>query len=410
MKAYFSNLAILPLFFSVSAYATTDQEFCESYVSLTAEVTAVEPVSIGAMLKLMILPRQAIKSQKIESSRKKEGVIDAGSIEQKTKMILVNLKNEPQDLAQLKVKFKQLSSMKKKVNQLDLIRELRSVETVEACLGLLEKHPSDYASIKEYLEFHQSVSPALEKQKETQAVESLHRKLKAFKKQGWKIVHPKDLFEMIRIIETTPSLGEVMVISHSDQTGNLYDAERNILPAGMFSNLPSTVRKLMVFSCNAENVIKRYQFDLEAAKGRYDYFYPEVSESLKNIFDQKTPLVAVRGMLPAAREKSESVAPVSRKCIIEISHHINNGYLLVTLNDRLLGSLSSSSDTRHEFFCDLMDPKKNLVKVFYLGSSERSPIGVSSIELSDELGKKHRLDVKEFLSVNSERHILTIGK
>ena len=225
-------------------------------------------------------------------------------------------------------------------------------------------------------------------------------------RMGWIISYVHDLFEMYHEIESNQLIEQIMLVTHSDQLGRLYDAKKNIFPKGAFSKLPRRVRKLIVYSCNAEKVIDFYE--IKKLSGKLDYYYPVVNKKFQNIFESQIPAIAITGMAKAAKASLQALPASFDVCLLKISMNEASQNVVVMINDHFAGAVRAA-ESYLTLDCQLLSEISNQVKMYYLGEMKRLPLEVSTIVIESSRGESHALKLKEFLSPYDHNHILTLG-
>ena len=391
--------AIIFLFSSFfCAYAANDNEFCTSYVALLND-SKNPNISFSSMATMIFSPKKMIHAeflgQKHESNK-------AEKSKQANKVIFVHLVASEFDsniIKNLKVK-------EKEIGKLDMVRKLRSVKTIEDCQIVVDSNSEDYRQVENYLNDYSNHQDDLKASRDKKNLILLSKKMQKYIRMGWVISYVHDLFEMYHEIENNQLIEQIMLVAHSDQIGRLYDAKKNIFPKGAFSNLPRRIRKVIVYSCNADKVIDFY--DIKKLSAKLDYYYPVVNKNFKNIFESQIPAIAINGMAKAAKAKLKALSVSYDVCLLKISMNEASQNVVVMINDSFAGPVRAA-ESYLPLDCQLLSATSNQVKIFYLGEVKRFPLEVSSIVIESSRGESHALKLKEFLSPYDHNHILTLG-
>ena len=391
--------AIIFLFSSfICAYAANEKDFCTSYVALLND-SKNPNISFSEMVTMIFTPKKMIHSEFVGQKHESNKAVESN---QGDKVIFVHLVASEFDsniLKDLKIKEKEIA-------KLDLVRKLRSVKTLGDCQAVVASNSEDYRRVEKYLDKYFNHQDDLKASRDKKNLILLSKKMQKYIRMGWKVSYVHDFFEMYYEIEDNQLIEEIMLVTHSDQLGRLYDAKKNIFPKGAFSNLPRRVRKVIVYSCNAEKVIDFY--DIKKLAGKLDYYYPVVNKKFQNIFESQIPAIAINGMKKAAKATLRALPESFDVCLLKISMNEAPQNVVGLINDSFAGPVRSA-ESYLPLDCQLLSATSNQVKIFYLGKVERLPLEVSSIVIEYSNGESHALKLKEFLSPYDHNHILTLG-
>jgi len=391
--------AIIFLFSSfICAYAANENEFCTSYVALLND-SKNPNISFSSMATMIFSPKKMIHAELVGQKHVSNFAEES---KQANKVIFVHLIASEFDsniLKNLKVK-------EKEIGKLDLVRNLRSVKTIEDCQAVVDSNSEDYRQVENYLNDYSNHQDDLKAGRDKKNLILLSKKMQKYIRMGWVISYVHDLFEMYHEIENNQLIEQIMLVTHSDQLGRLYDAKKNIFPKGAFSNLPRRIRKVIVYSCNADKVIEFY--DIKQLSAKLDYYYPVVNKNFQNIFESQIPAIAINGMAKAAKAKLKALPASIDVCLLKISMNEAPQNVVVMINDYFAGPVRAA-ESYLPLDCQLLSATSNQVKIFYLGKVKRLPLEVSSIVIESSRGESHALKLKEFLSPYDHNHILTLG-
>jgi hypothetical protein len=293
------------------------------------------------------------------------------------------------------------------VQKLSIYKELKRANSIEECLKIVHKNTKEFEYLEKYIKHYQANQKTIDAQNQTIMNRQIQKALRPFKKNGWQIHFTKDLFEMFNIIEKELTLTEIMVITHSDEVGRIYDAEKNAFPKKAFSNLPERIKKLIMYSCHSKEVASYYE--MKQKTEYFEYIYPVIIKEFEEIFQDKIPVIALKGMLPSARASHIFKQHLPRECALTLNHASDKNHVLISFNDHFIGLLGSTEVTHINFYCELINQAKNIVKVFYLNQKERLPLNISSIELRTSDHQILDLSIKNYQSSQNNSHLLTTG-
>ena len=380
------------------AVGAPENDFCTSYMELLKD-TKHSHKPLSNLMTMVIAPRKMIRAGYLGES----GNLSKDSSSTKSsKVIFVHLSAPEFDINIIK----NLKIKKNEIAKLKIIPFLSEVKTIQDCQNVIANHAEDFLLVEEYLRnysLHQSVIKASQEKK---LLTQLSRKLQRYIRMGWKVSYVPDLFQMYRQLESDQFIEEIMLVAHSDQQGRLYDSQKNILPKGAFSNLPRSVRKVIVYSCHADQVINFYEIKKNTAK--FDYYFPVVTKNFQDLFESQIPVAAINGMGKAAKAEIRSKSSQDDACSLSIEMKKGFENIVVMINDHFAGT-AQSAESHLRLDCQLLSNTSNQVKIFYLGEVNRFPLEVTRIVIETSNGNFHELEIKEFQSHFDKKHILTLG-
>jgi hypothetical protein len=380
--------------------AVTVQEFCESYHTLN-EVEVPQKGHLRKALTILFNPKKLILP--ISSLDQNLEKVIKSSTHADKKIIFINM---PTPLFDEKV-IKDIQIQQKEIQKLTIYKDLKEAKTLQDCLHIVKNNTYEFDLLEIYIENFQQNQKKIDAQKQSIMNRQILKNLNPFKKIGWQIHFTKNLFEMFDIIENEITLTEMMIITHSDVQGRIYDAEKNIYPKKAFSNLPERIKKIIMYSCHSKEVASYYGINQRI--DHFEYIYPVIKKEFEEIFHDKIPVIALKGMLPSASTSHSLKNKSSRKCSLLINHASDKNHVLIILNDQFVGLLNSTKETHLNLYCDLLNQTKNVVKIFYLNQKERLPLDITSIALKTSEQEFFDLSIKNYQSSQSNYHLLTTG-
>lgn len=380
-----------------SVFAINEKEFCESFVYLLKQTKETkQKLSLSSSLKITFAPRMLIDSNKVNEI--KSELLDVEG----SKHIFIHLDRPVIDQPSID-SFRQIQV---RVNELPIINKLKEAKNLEACMSIVSESGGDFKIVQDYIEQDQVNQKKIKALTEIQMNTVLRKKLKVFERKGWTVQFMTDLFEMYEILNSSKNISQVMLIMHSDENGKVYDAKMNAFPKGAFSNLPASIKKFMIFSCHGEKVVEFY--NLKNKTSEFDYYYPTVDSSAKSFYETKVPLVAIKGMLKAAKQGVTLNLVAKRSCKLEIEAALPGANLVIALNDEFIGTFKKQSHQKLNFDCNKLNNTFNRVNVYHLGTTQRISPAVKSMTISTSQ-ETRTLKIKEHLSQINNQHILTNG-
>ena len=168
------KIALLLLWvISSSAWAITDQEFCESFSSLSTPKSPKKH-SFKDTLTVLYTPARIIEVEKIESASVEEEVEILQDSTEAKKIIFIHFSQETVDKKDLKA----LHKLQKKTSHLKLFKLLKKKPNEAKCLDLIKNNPEDFKEIEHYLHTFEEKKELVEKAKNQQMLKQLKVMLK----------------------------------------------------------------------------------------------------------------------------------------------------------------------------------------------------------------------------------------
>lgn len=388
----------------LDSQAVTIQEFCEGFISINPSESRAS-VPLVQALQMMFMPRTMVSPSRLDEEKWSRFRSEPG-------VIYVNLPDPQIDFSKHAETLKKLDESRIAVAKLKLYRDLKTIHDQASCESRVAHDPDQFKVIQVYLDGFMANQPLMNQIQEKKSRKLLLNQLKPFVKKGWSIRFPVDHQELASQVDSDTRSEQIMLVSHADSLGRIYDASHQTLPKGFFSNLPTNISRVIQYSCYSRQVAEYYQ--IPNIKKRLDYVFPKVRDSLIEYFSDRTPVMAIRGMLKLGRLGLSSDTR-TQDCTLELDLTALPEGMIVSINDQVIAYTSVVKGNRGHshhsipFYCDLLSSDKTMIKVFYLDSSMSRPLGLFRMALVDGSGKNHLLDVKEFLSSDRKRHLLTLG-
>ena len=419
---------IIALTATVSSHAQTQapgeitkETFCSEYIAAkTGAYNGVTGASykIGHILTIIYAPRYIVKVKQLESA-----LPNATTAESLGEKVIFLMLPHPSISEEDTAKVKEFIALSKKFSRLKSVIALRTVRKLdqEKCVGILNTFDSEFPQIQTTLKFHMENAPLLEKKKDANAYEQFPAYLKKFTKNGWSVARADNYAEMYATLQSNPKISEIMLVLHE---GSQYDAEKktmvstqmmfdgamNQLPKKAFFALPSNIQKVILMSCQAEDVIPWYEIDKAAAN--FDFYYAVPRKLFQSQLIGRFPVIARNAFLPAAKAESTVRTKTARSCSIEIESQVEKTVANIRLNGEFIGALAPGKTTI-AVDCAKILPEKNKVIASYLGnvSVPKTSLRISSMRIVLADGKTIPLEVKETFKVsNPDEHYETVGK
>jgi hypothetical protein len=396
--------------FVILAYIITSQNikaqdipkevFCQSLTTVISNQTNVKKISVLQAFQILYLTRTLITPKELPQD---DVVYENHFEDEGEKLVFVNLPSTQFDQQEID-RFKKL---KKEITHLRLFKKLKKNQEEQQCLKNIEQHPEDYKKFVKFINESNSKKELQENYKNSRLMSLALHQLKSFKRKGWKIKVTKNLFEFYEQIESNTKISQIILVNHSDELGRLYDAEKTIFPKGSFSNLPPNIKRLIIFSCHPLEVIKHYQ--ISSITKKLSYYYPEVNENFKDFFGENIPVLAIRSLMKLNRKALPDNFNTNYNCSFEIKGTKDLKNIVFSVNDNVISAGEIQENQITKFDCNLLLTSKNIIKIYYLNSLEKNPIGILALYLHTPEQSKQEIPLTEYLSADKTRHLVTIG-
>ena len=381
--------------------STPDPEaFCRDYLALRQEQADSRP-KVNQALSLLFRPRSLIRAHQWDRPLPASPARVQPFGTKRVVYVLLGAPDSDESVVH------SIRATQERIRRLPLIRELSRIDSIEACVETVKKDDFGYARMSDYLAQFKISRPHLEARKQRDLRLLVEKKLTAYQRRGWEIRFPASYFDLVSDLEHDSSVTEAMLIAHADPEGKLYDRKGTAIPKGFLLNLPSQLRKFILFSCHSGAVLEYY----EAARASLsmDIHYPELEERYENLYRTSIPVVALRGMLPSAEASLSGGSIPERACRIDILLPEPSGRYELLLQNRWIGIVDRSASRSIAFDCSLLGKEKNIFKLHHAEGEARIPPRVSEMRLTTPGSGMVLLRVKEFVSSDGISHIQTIG-
>jgi hypothetical protein len=400
IKIIFVGLTII-FSAALKAEGIPKELFCQSLATIVENQPKTNQLTVLQAFQILYLTRTIIKPEEISNENLKHQM-DTSSLEGE-KLVLINLPNSSYN----KDEIEKLKELRKEITHLTLYKKLKKKQDQENCIKYISSYPQDYEKFIAFINEDNAKKELQENYRNSRMMSLALHQLKAFKRKGWKVQIIKNLFEMYHALEENINLSQVMLVNHSDELGRLYDAQKNILPKGAFSNLPSNIKRLSIFSCHPLEVIKYYKINELVHK--FSYFYPHLNEKFSSFFGENIPVLAIKSMLKINRTSLPQNLLSGRDCSIKLEGERNIENIIISLNGSVLSASTIEPNTQRFFDCNLLNTNSNSFKIYYLGSTEKKPLGLENLKLQKNNSEIIDVPLLEYLSTDKIRHIVTIG-
>ena len=376
----------------------TVEDFCGGFEQIVhnkknTKINLIQAFQILYLTRTLIEPVQIKYQEDVPAVTRDNG----------RKIIFIHLPDTTYDKAEMK----KIKNRKKEIRGLKLFKLLRKVTTKNECVEAIQRNYQDYENILNYIEESKENSKTEELYKHYKIMSLTLHQLKPYQRKGWEIIKSKDLFEFYQIINSDSSISKIMLINHADELGRLYDAKNNIFPNGAFSNFPTNIQQLTVFSCHPLEVVKYY--NINSPLHKYDYFYPQVKRDYAEFFGENIPVLAIRGMLKINKRQMTSTLPDQNKCQVRMEAQDRHEEIFIKLNDVLISAGNLNQEVIIPINCGLINNDKNIIKVYSLIKNHQKLINITKMEIIFSDNTSEQLTVKNFTNNNNSRHIVTIG-
>jgi len=377
------------------------EDFCQSLASIVENQPKSKQLTVLQAFQILYFTRTIIKPEEVPSE-KFESTSNESS-ENGEKIVLINLPNSTYNNDEIE----KLKKLRKEITHLTLYKKLKKDQDQENCLKFISTYPKDYEKFLSFINESNAKKELQENYKNSRMMSLALHQLKSFQRRGWKVQIIKNLFEMYSVLEENTAVSQVMLVNHSDELGRLYDAQKNIFPKGAFSNLPANIKRLSIFSCHPLEVIKYYKINELVHK--FSYYYPLLNEKFTNFFGESIPVLAIKSMLKIDKKLLPQNLSSKRSCSIKIEGQRKLENIIISLNDYVLSGSAIEESEERFFDCNLLGLNSNTFKFYYLGATEKKPLGLEHLKLQKNNSEIIDVPLLEYLSTDKIRHIVTIG-
>lgn len=240
------------LIFSLNAMASDDVLFCKEVIeSSNIQNPHVSTLNI---IRSSLFPQKVVFLDQIRS-------FDDGFIRKiGNNHIILNIlhqgdKNQGERLTKKLVLYKQV---KNQISKNIFAKKILQLKTEDECMDLISNKKNEY---KNFLELSDKLKAYLPYQKSFERIETHHfiqKQMSLLKNSGWKFHDALTMDVLSRIYKSNAE--QLIIVSHVTKDGTLLDFFGNAIRSNIFTNTPTSLRKLSFFTCYTTEVQKTYQF------------------------------------------------------------------------------------------------------------------------------------------------------
>ena len=177
--------------------------------------------------------------------------------------------------------------------------------------------------------------------------------------RGWILHETLDVSTLNNVMISEPE--QIIIVSHTTSNGVIIDANNNALPSTIFTNTPTSLRKLSLFSCYTEKARKTYQLERLVTAQRFDFVYPMVRSAFKTYFEDATPLLALSALTKYYKKRNLlPVRSLEQKCSIKFDQETSQLALAVYINNHFIGLLKDIIQGEKKFYCDILKDENSV--------------------------------------------------
>lgn len=348
-----------------NSWGMEPRTLCEE-ISIIRDGRSSSNTKLGKLLKAILFPKSVLRLKGIDRIKGAEGRLGPNELH-----VFVNLvkKEDFQNASVAKVEARGLKRIKKLIKGNELYKTLLEQESLEDCLSEIDRNKSGFLTLVALIESLNDKLPFAEIKTRIDTHNYTIKNIKNLKRSNWVIHEEFYLEDFLKVMSGNPT--DIIIIGHAYENGSIVDAEGKLLPTSIFSNAPTSLQSLLIFSCHSLKVIETYQLNSLTDKGRFFFHFPMLKDSFSVTFGDATPLLGIKSLISYGRKITATRLPLvnEKNCKLVFSANSQNGRLLVYLNNRFLSSLTSSEIP---FYCDLAS-ERNVVTLVQM--NKRNDVG-----------------------------------
>lgn len=296
------SLILLLLTSSLSFAQVSDEDYRKSFCEqiTKANIKKAEnsdPIPgfwtiLGRVYRLVLFPTSAVKMEELPTE------LNLNVTENKNvkgvKYLFLGLKEthltklEKKTIRKLKRKIKK---DRKSIEKLSLFKELKKEEDVDFCEYRVSQKPEEFKLIKIFSEFAKGNEAILAKEKEAKTFKIAYPRIKFLKRKGWKIIKDMTYTQANMLLRKNGK--QALFFTHATKSGKLVDSNGDVIPESFFSTLPTSINKVIMYSCYSDAVVDHYGI---SEQNNFQYFYPRVSKKFEFLFKNTIPLLSIKSV------------------------------------------------------------------------------------------------------------------
>jgi hypothetical protein len=382
----------------------SEEQFCQMF--LNPDGSGKRPTFKETMTLFRNLSIQAFNPEKMVEVQKIE-TTSSGKISSGGEKVIFTLLPNPTLTEEEEARAAETLQLWQQVKKLKLVRkmQLKLKLDLNACIEYTKSRPEDFALVQKFHESEKNNAPILSKKMDARTYSDIDHLFKKYTRDGWTIVKSTNYAEILKSLYNNRNITEVMFYLHSitdgtatseakRNTGLLYDASSNIIPAGFFSALPNSLQKVILMTCHAPEVIEHYK--IKSSSQNYDLYFAVPAKRFAEQLHGSLPNIARYAFLDAARA-DVSIHTKSRKdCRLEINSSKKVHVESILFSRNFIGVMNGEK-TSISFDCSLIHLNSIRISISYLGSPgvPRSSLQISSAKIILADGIVIPLNVKE---------------
>lgn len=334
--------------FVANAFAQDANKVCHEIIA--NQSSAQSRLSTMNIIRGMLFP------SKIVQMKQNRTPVDYVQSQKGHNHIILNiLKSEDLkvDTLVLREKLAMYNNITSNIKENVFAKKASQLKTFEECVQLSLDSNLDFI---QFMKLSRELELYISYQKQFERLESfdfVKKKLRNLINNGWTLHEMLDVISLNNVMMSNPE--QLIILTHTTSNGVIVDANNNALPASIFTNTPTSLRKLSLFSCYIDQTQKTYGLERLVTAQRFDFVYPVVRSAYKSYFDDSTPLLALSAL--SKYHKKRNMLPVrslEQKCSIKFDQNSSHLELGIYVNNQFIGLLKDITNGEKKFYCDIL--------------------------------------------------------
>ncbi|MEE3078660.1 MAG: hypothetical protein VX341_04925, partial [Bdellovibrionota bacterium] len=279
-------LNILLIVFPISSMAKSNfdaKKNCEAIIKYKSE-SSNDDFSLSSSLASFFKKDLHIKNIKTESIKKysvdKEGLKNYIFLYAPFK----NKKNISRDVEEFNKVSNELKQLEKN------LKVLSRSDSIKECIENFKTHPVDedhYNNLYNKLERNKVAIDAIGNESTIDNILRLEKSKRI--KNNWIISFQTELNDLFNILNS-PDTGSVILVSHANSRGELFDSKGKAIPVELFKNISPSIHTLSIFSCFGKKVFTYYKLKNLFSDKDSSYKKREINYVELTFKQDKTPI------------------------------------------------------------------------------------------------------------------------
>ena len=350
-------IIILPLVFLAlikSAYSQTepDKFFCQNLIRANQIGKPLDDISFEEKIHLFknlgFNPGSLVTLADLREDQSRQAISPLQEDENSKHAFLLFKdtqisRQEMKEIKRLKEKHLKLKLM---FHTSPITRKLKKVQTEDDCFRILQKHKAYFEKFSEMDRIENQA--ILSKSRNLKLRKLLMKKVQKLQKAGFKVKfvdgYPELASEIISLRNA-----KVLIVSHSNEKGDIVDGNDDKLPHGFFQALSPYLNGLTLFTCHPKAVFEKNE--LNGLEG-LEFLQPVLDPMVADIYKTTIPLIALDAATNVFQSQNYPKHEYSAYCSIEFeTENSPAGHYIISHGLTFIGTLSPER-TQNKLFVD----------------------------------------------------------